>query len=230
MTEQKFLEIRQSIFARIFRCNDKMKQLQDEIVGLKKEQEKKLADYDKMDQVKGVDAKRALVQEKYNLSIMASQSLIKQEEDYVDRAQAYFKYIIAYRTNNQKDMQTCKEEFLKVIQKQAIEECNNSISIIKQKRITANKLSKYKEFNSTLEQEELFSKQELDNDRLKQFDLEDEKKLMETAFKKETPLLTDALMKNQKMCEQSPFTSIKEVYPNIREQVAIREERKGKVA
>ena len=37
-------------------------------------------------------------------------------------------------------------------------------------------------------------------------------------------------MKNQKMCMQSPFTSIKEIYPNVREQVAVREESRGKAA
>ena len=185
-----------------------------------------------MDQVKEVDAKRALVQEEYNLSIKAKQNLIKKEEAYIDRAQTYFNYIVAYRSNNEKDMKTYKEKFLNTIQKQAIEECDNSISLIKQKRITANKLSKYIELNPALEQEKekLVSNEELDKDRMKQFDLEDEKKMMEDAFKKETPLLTDVLMKNQKMCMQSPFTSIKEIYPNVREQVAVREESRGKAA
>lgn len=232
MTEHEFLGIRQSVFANIFKSNDRMKQLQQQITGLKKQQEKKLADYDKMDQVKEVDAKRALVQEEYNLSIKAKQNLIKKEEAYIDRAQTYFNYIVAYRSNNEKDMKTYKEKFLNTIQKQAIEECDNSISLIKQKRITANKLSKYIELNPALEQEKekLVSNEELDKDRMRQFDLEDEKKMMENAFKKETPLLTDALMKNQKMCEQSPFTSIKEIYPNVREQVAVREESRGKAA
>ena len=90
----------------------------------------------------------------------------------------------------------------------------------------------YSEYNPALEQEkdQLVSKIELDNDRMKQFDLEEEKKMMEDSFQKETPLLTDALMRNSDICSQSPFTSIKQIYPNIREQVAVREEKRGKAA
>lgn len=229
MTDDVFLK---SVFASIFKSSDRKNQLQQEITELKKHQEKQLADYDKMDQVKEVDAKRALVQEQFNLSIKAKQNLVRKEEAYIDRARLYSQYIVAYHSDNEKDMKTYKEKFLNTIQKQAIEECDNSISLIKQKRITANKLSKYIELNPALEQEKekLVSNEELDKDRMRQFDLEDEKKMMENAFKKETPLLTDALMKNQKMCEQSPFTSIKEIYPNVREQVAVREESRGKAA
>lgn len=232
MTEQEFLGIRQSVFGHIFKSNDTMKQLQNQIAGLKKQQEKKLVEYDEMEQTKETDARRALAQEEYNLAIKNKEVQIKKEEDYIDRAQAYFRYVNAYHSNNQKDMKTYKEEFLKVIQKQAIEECDNSISVIKQKRITANKISQYIEFKPELEQEreKLVPKKELDNERMKQFDLEEEKKMMENAFKKEVPLLTDVLMKNQKMCEQSPFTTIKEIYPDVREQVAVREESRGKAA
>lgn len=232
MTEKQFLEIKQSSFAHIIGANSRMEALQRQIKEQKSQQEKKLAEYDEMDQTKETDARRALVQEEYNLAIKQKQALIKKEEAYIDRTQTYFRYVTAYHSNNQKDMETYKEEFLKTIQKQAIEECDNSISVIKQKRITANKISQYIEFKPELEQERenLIPKQELDNDRMKQFDLEEEKKIMENAFKKEVPLLTDVLMKNQKMCEQSPFTTIKEIYPDVREQVAVREESRRKAA
>ena len=232
MTEKEYLESRAKIFAHIYTCRREGDQLQEQIKQLKERRDKKLKEYDNMGQVKEVDAKRALVQEKYNLSIQSKQALIRKEDAYVDRAQLYFKYITALRENNEKDMKKYKEEFLKTIQKQAIEECNNSISVIKQKTITASNLSMYSEYNPALEQEkdQLVSKIELDNDRMKQFDLEEEKKMMEDSFQKETPLLTDALMRNSDICSQSPFTSIKQIYPNIREQVAVREEKRGKAA
>lgn len=232
MTEHEFLGIRQSIFAQIFKCRDKSNQLQKQITLLKNQRDKKLEEYDTMDQVKEMDAKRALVQEKFNLSIEEKEDLVRKEERYADRAQIYFQYIFALRSNNQSDMKEYKEKFLETLQKQAIEECNSSIKVIKQKRITTGKLSQYIELNPALEKERenLVSKTELDNDRMRQFDLEEEQKMMEDAFKKETPLLTDALMRNPNIYSQSPFTSIKQIYPNIREQVAVREERRGKAA
>lgn len=234
MNEKRYLEIRKEVFEKIYKNNAEKQQLEAEAIMVQGKLDRKMKTFNKIKDIKETQMLRGLILETYNLSILKKKNLIREKEMYSLRLQSYMRCIISLSKHDHIEYSSNKKEFVEELKRQAIEKIDLDVSIIRQKRLTYNKMNAYLDAvkgktgaNFFENKDGLITREEIDSDNMKQFDLEEEKRYMINAFENEEYELGDDRMEDdQKLCDTSPVDAIRSIYPKFRDTMLSIEEGK----
>lgn len=235
MTENQYVSLREVTFKKVYNNTWSKTRLNGEMTLLKEKQEKRLQGYQNLKTTDKLEAERGLILEKYNLELLKLSQSVNKCDLYKKRAQAYLNCIIALSKHQHEDFKKFSDEFVKEIQSQAINSCNDQITMLRQKRVVYSKSNVYLRLLQNVSKKEYekhkelaFTKEEIDEDSMKQFDIEEDRNAMNQAFQTQEYQLEEKDFYDTSLLDSTPLETINRVYPELKENLLQMNESRAK--
>lgn len=235
MREHQFINIRSAAFDKIRKCSLEKRITKSEMDVLKQKQQKELKNFERFDETKDMVITLQYILERYNLKIKEKELENIEADRSILILQAYLNCVIAITNHDSKSYSECFDNYLKVIQATSIEKYNQDLQHIKQKRVTYRKQVSYlNSLNPVAKQafidkyDDLLTDDEINEDSVKQIDLEEEKYEFQQSYKKEYPEVVETDFTSGKLLSINPIEIAKMMYPELKDKMLELNEAKGK--
>lgn len=224
MTEKRYNVIKKEVFKEIINNNYSKSKIDLDINNIKKNMSDTLDKYENLNASIQNEAARNLTLEKFNLILLNKETKKIEYNFYNKRAELYLKCIFALSQDNLTDYKIYLDEFVLLLQEQAMKKYDLDIKLLRQKRLVYNKTISYlKTFDEEKQVAiknkimDIFDKKEIDYDNMIQFELEEEKSEMKKNFGSKDFELDINDMEKPTILKLTPIDFVKRIYPYLQD-------------
>lgn len=224
MNQVEYVTIRKKIFDAITVNRGKGAIAANVLSKIEGEKERKLGVFKDIKMSDKSEIERGLLLEQYNYVLLQKQIEIKKCEDFNKRAVAFLNYVVALSTEG--NLEEATKQLSICVYDELRNNYDSEINLLRQKRLIFKKQSKYLTYIKTENPEEYkrkiqdaISSDEIANDAITQYDLEEERDLTSNiSIKNDTEINIDSV-KSMALLDKNILGVAKNIFPNFKDKI-----------
>ncbi len=231
MNQVEYVTIRKKIFDVISVNRGKSIIASNILKDLKDEQQKRLDFFKDIKTSDKSEMERAIILEKYNYEIVKKQKEMKESESLNKRAVTLLKCVVALSEGKKEDYEVASKEFVGIVNEELLNYYDSNITELRQKRLIFKRESKYLDIvkKENVEQykkkiKDTIPAEEIENDSIRQYDIEEERKIASIVFNGYPAEITMESIKNLSLLNKDIVSVAKNVYPEFKDRVLEKQE------